>query len=173
MTLEQFKKIAVNATQANIILFYPYLVKYMAMFDIVGVLRESAFIANALWESGNLKYTEEIASGKAYEGRKDLGNLHPGDGVKYKGHGIFQITGEDNHRELSIFFGEDFVNHPELLEEPRNATKSACWWFKHHGLNELADQRRFNKIVSTINGGYKGLAGRTLIYEKALTVLTT
>ena len=173
MTLEEFKKIAVNATQANIILFYPYLVKYMAMFEITGKLRETAFLAQILHESGSLRYTREIASGAAYEGRKDLGNIFPGDGIRFPGRGLIQMTGRKNVEIYSKATGTDYINNPEWLERPRDATKSACWWWLNHGLNELADKSMFNLITKRINGGYNGLASRTLIYEKALTVLTT
>ena len=170
MTQDQLQEIT-TASQQRVDLFYPYLSKYMTMFDVVGKLRESAFLGQVLWESGNLRYTKEIASGIEYEGRKDLGDTHPGDGVKYKGRGLIQITGESNYKEISNVFGEDFINHPELLETPRFACKSAAWWFKHHGLNELADKGNFRAITKIVNGGYNGLAGRTLIYEKALKVL--
>lgn len=170
MTQDQFQQIT-TASQQRVDLFFPYLSKYMIMFDVVGKLREAAFLGQVLWESGNLRYTKEIASGIAYEGRKDLGNTHKGDGVKFKGRGLIQITGESNYKELSDIFGEDFINHPELLETPRFACKSAAWFFKRHGLNELADKSMFNLITKRINGGYNGLAGRTLIYEKALKVL--
>lgn len=171
MTLEQLKQIASSAAHDRVELFFPYISKYMKMFEIIGRLREAAFIAQILWESGNLRYTKEIASGIAYEGRKDLGNNDKGDGVKYKGRGLIQITGEANYKGLSIAFGEDFISFPELLELPKDATKSAAWWFLNHGLNKLADESNFRLITKRINGGYNGLAGRTLLYEKALSIL--
>jgi putative chitinase len=172
MTLEQFQQIT-TAKPDRVNLFYPYLSKYMQLFGISGRLREAAFLGQVLWESGQLRYTKEIASGNEYDTRTDLGNTSQidGDGAKYKGRGLIQITGTSNYKEISTIFGEDFINHPELLETPRFACKSAAWWFNHHGLNELADQQNFNRITKIVNGGYNGLAGRTLIYEKALNIL--
>ena len=170
MTKEQFQRIT-TAKLDRVEIFWPWLEKYMTMFDIVGKLREAAFVAQLLWECGQLKYMEEIASGKAYEGRKDLGNNDPGDGVKYKGRGGFQLSGESNYVRYSKITGVDYVNNPEWLERSRDAMKVSCWYFKDRGLNELADKGMFNLITKRVNGGYSGLAQRTLIYEKALLVL--
>lgn len=118
MSKEELRKIAIYATQKNINTFYPYLQKYMEEYGIVGRLRESAFIAQIIHESGSFKYVRELASGEAYEGRKDLGNTQPGDGVKFKGRGLIQITGRSNYTQISKEFGIDFVNIPILLESP-------------------------------------------------------
>ena len=182
MKIEQLKSIATSTTKNKkeidlinnrVDLFFPFISKYMAMFDIIGILRESAFIAQILWESGKLRYTKEIASGNAYDTRTDLGNTPQvdGDGAKYKGRGLIQITGTSNYKAISLAFGEDFINHPELLEQPKNATKSACWWWKNHGLNELADLGKILTITKRINGGITGLTGRTLLYNNALNIL--
>ena len=95
------------------------------------------FIAQIGHESGQLKYSEEIASGKAYEGRKDLGNTQQGDGVKFKGRGLIQITGRFNYIQLSKDLGEDFIKNPELLSTPKYAVQSACWFWNKNKLNDL------------------------------------
>ena len=82
MTKKQLLKICPGAVKADV--YAPLLDKYMKGYGITGILRESAFIAQILHESGCLRYTEEIASGLEYEGRKDLGNDVPGYGIKYK-----------------------------------------------------------------------------------------
>lgn len=171
MTKEELRKIAKYATQKNIDLFYPYLDKYMKEYGIINRLRESAFIAQIIHESGSFKYTKEIASGQAYEGRKDLGNIQPGDGVKYKGRGLIQITGKNNYSQISRSFEVDFINKPELLEQPEWATKSACWWWDSRKLNDLADKEDFRKITKIINGGYNGWDQRKEIYDLALKIL--
>jgi len=84
-----------------------------------------------------LNYNKEIASGAAYEYRKDLGNIYPGDGVKFKGRGLIQITGRSNYTAAAKALGIDCINHPELLEQPEWAVKSACWWWENKGLNEI------------------------------------
>ena len=70
----------------------------MAEYGIDTPARQAGFLAQIAHESGSLVYVEEIASGAAYEGRADLGNTEPGDGERYKGRGILQITGRANYR---------------------------------------------------------------------------
>ena len=171
MTTEQLKNIATYATHANVILYAPLLSKYMAEYGITGKMRMSAFIAQIIHESGSFRYTREIASGAAYEGRKNLGNVFKGDGVRFKGRGLIQITGRDNYGEISKVFGVDFTANPELLEQPEWAVKSACWWWNNKGLNRLADMGKFREITKIINGGFNGLADREKWYSKALSVL--
>lgn len=171
MTKEQFKSIAIYATKANVETFYPLLTKFMADYNIVGKLREAAFLAQIIHESGSFKYTKEIASGKAYEGRKDLGNVNAGDGVRFKGRGLIQITGRANYQDITECFGVEFVDNPELLEQPEWAARSACWWWNDRGLNRLADAGKFIEITKRINGGTNGLKDRQEYYNRAMEVL--
>lgn len=155
--------------------FLPWLNRFMEMYDINTPQREAAFLAQVGHESGQLFYTKEIASGKAYEGRKDLGNMSKGDGMRFKGRGLIQITGRNNYRELSRALGIDFTANPELLETPEYATQSACWWWRAHGLNELADEPTedsFRKITRKINGGYNGYADRYKLWLRATQILS-
>ncbi len=87
------------------------------------------FIAQIAHESGELTYVQEIASGKAYEGRKDLGNTQPGDGIRYKGRGLIQLTGRANYEKYGQLMGLDLINNPELLEEPEFAALSAAYFW--------------------------------------------
>lgn len=171
MTKDQLTKIAKYATAKAIDAFYPHLDKYMRQFGITGRLREAAFIAQILHESGSFRYTKEIASGKAYEGRKDLGNINPGDGVRFKGRGLIQITGRANYAQLGKELGFDFLKLPEALEEADMATMSACWWWDNRKLNTYADTGDFKRITRIINGGTNGLEERTKFYNLALSVL--
>lgn len=170
MTSTQLQHIATVSTQ-RIEIFLPNLNLFMPVYDITGKLREAAFIAQVLHESGMLKYTREIASGRAYEGRKDLGNVHPGDGIKFKGRGLIQLTGRFNYEAIGKVFGQDFIKNPDLLSTPSYAVKSACWFWQTRGLNELADHKAFETITKRINGGLNGYAERLHFYNKALEFL--
>ena len=144
----------------------------MKEFDISdNGIREAAFLAQIAHESGELRYVEELATGEAYEGRDDLGNLYTGDGIKYKGRGLIQLTGRANYAECGEALGLDLIACPELLEEPVNACRSAAWFWQTHGCNELADKHDFLRITKRINGGTNGWHERWKYYQKALQVI--
>lgn len=157
--------------KAHVAKFLEPLNAAMEEFDINTPLRQAAFIAQLAHESGQFRYVRELASGAAYEGRKDLGNTKPGDGVRYRGRGLIQITGRANYASCGQALGANFIDQPELLEQPQYATKSACWFWKDRGLNELADAGEFEKITRRINGGLNGLADRKAFYFLARQVL--
>ncbi len=167
---EQLNSIA-KVLALTINTYYPLLVKYMAEYDITNKLRQAAFISNLLVESGRFKYTKEIASGAKYEFRKDLGNTVKGDGIKYKGRGLIQITGKSNYQLLSKAFSKDFIKFPELLEQPDNAVRSACWFWSIKKLNALADKPDFKEVVSVINGGHNGMIERQTYYNELLKII--
>lgn len=146
---------------------YPYLEEGMATYQISTPLRENHFIAQLAHESGEFRYMEELASGAAYEGRKDLGNTRAGDGVKFKGRGLIQITGRANYVAVSDNIGVNFIDHPELLETPKYAAMSACWFWSSRNLNALADKDDFVGITKKINGGTNGLADREMYLDRA------
>jgi putative chitinase len=171
MTNEQLRQIATYATLVNINTYAPLLNRYMHNYNICGKLREAAFLATVIHESGSFRYTKEIASGKAYEWRKDLGNVQAGDGVRFKGRGLIQLTGRTNYEKASKALGIDFVSNPQLLEQPRYATQVSCWWWADKGLNEIADTGDFRRITRVVNGGYTGLADRNKWYNLALKIL--
>ena len=152
-------------------LFIDFLNNSMEEFSINTPERQAAFLAQVGHESGQLKYVRELASGAAYEFRKDLGNNNKGDGVRYKGRGLIQITGKTNYAEVLLSLNINCLEHPELLETIPNACRTAAWWWKHHGLNELADKCEFLKITKIINGGTNGLGERLKLFEVAKRVL--
>ncbi|MDH0562919.1 glycoside hydrolase family 19 protein [Acinetobacter courvalinii] len=123
-------------------------------------LRLAHFMAQLAHESGNFRYMEEIASGRAYEGRKDLGNTEIGDGTRYKGRGPIQLTGRANYRKYGRALGIDFENNPEIVALPSIGMLVACKYWYDNGLNELADKDEINLITRRINGGYNGLNDR-------------
>ena len=106
-----------------------------------------------------------------YEGRSDLGNTVAGEGSKYRGRGLIQITGRANYKACGEALALDLINEPELLEKPQHACMSAAWFWASRGLNALADGGSFSKITSRINGGQNGAAERQALYAKALKVL--
>lgn len=143
----------------------------MEEFSINTLERRAAFIAQIGHESGQLNYVEEIASGADYEGRKDLGNTQPGDGVRYKGRGLIQITGRANYAAVTMALDIDVLDNPELLCTPENACRSAAWWWNNHGLNGLADKGNFTAITRRINGGLNGESNREYLWTQAKAVL--
>ena len=171
MTNEQLRQIATRATLVSINTYAPLLNRYMHNYNLCGKLREAAFLATVIHESGHFRYTREIASGAAYEGRKDLGNIYKGDGVKFRGRGLIQLTGRSNYERASKALGVDFVSNPQLLEQPRYATQVSCWWWADKGLNEVADTGNFRKVTRIVNGGYNGFSDREFWYKKALEIL--
>lgn len=147
-----------------------YINGYCDKFQISTPMRMAHYLAQIAHESAELRYTKELASGKAYEGRKDLGNVHAGDGVKFKGRGLIQITGRANYEAYKNYCKFDVVSTPELLERPLGAVKSSMWWWKNHGLNELADDDDVLAITKVINGGTNGFEDRKQYLERAFKV---
>ena len=143
----------------------------MREFHINTPVRQAAFLAQIAHESGELRYVKELASGAAYEGRASLGNTQPGDGMKFKGRGLIQITGRNNYAECGKALGVDLITNPELLETNDLACRSAAWFWASHGLNDLADKGDFERITKRINGGYNGLKERQAYYAKAMLYL--
>lgn len=149
----------------------------MHSYEINTVPRQAAFLAQIGHESGRLQFVRELASGKAYDtGRKakNLGNTPEadGDGQRYKGRGLIQITGFRNYVLCGTALELDLIDHPELLEEPGNAAMSAAWFWWNAKLNELADKGFFRTITKRINGGYNGMEDRLFLHELALKELS-
>lgn len=136
-------------------------------FEINTPRRISYFLAQICHESGLLKYTREIWNPEQcpwqarYEGRADLGNNRPGDGERFKGRGLIQITGRANYKGCGDALGVDLVGSAyEQLELPELAALSAAWFWDSRGCNELADKGDFEKITRRINGGLNGIDDR-------------
>lgn len=160
---------ATGATRTNAAKFVNIIDSVMDEFKIVN---KAMFLAQIGHESGGLRYLREIwgptPTQSRYEGRVDLGNVYPGDGVKFKGRGLLQVTGRANYTSVGKGLNLDLVNHPELLEDPLNAARSAAYFWKTNGLDNLPD---IKKATRRINGGYNGLAERTALYTKAVSLL--
>ena len=158
--------------------FTPFVIKYMPLFGINTLQRIRHFLAQVAHESGSFVYVREIASGAAYDTgskAKMLGNTpeKDGDGEKFKGRGLIQITGKANYESCSIaLFGDKrLLLTPELLEQPEWAVKSACWFWEKHGLSTIADKDNIELITKKINGGLNGIDSRKAFYLRAKTII--
>ena len=175
ITINQLKGLCPTQSTKVLNTFITPLNEYLPKYGIDSVLRVQHFLAQAAHETCAFQFLKELASGKAYEGRKDLGNTQPGDGVKYKGRGIFQTTGRSNYKLVSEhIFGDDrLIEHPELLEQPINAVISACYYWQSHGLSDYADKDNVITITKKINGGTNGLPDRVAYLNKAKQFIKT
>jgi len=167
LTKEQLKKAMPYASDANINKYLAQINKTLKKYQINTAQRVAHFLAQITHESGSLRYSEEIASGKAYEGRVDLGNTQPGDGIKFKGRGLIQLTGRANYKKYGDSIGIDLTQSPSKLEEPDLIVDVAGWYWDKHNLNELADKDDLVKITRKINGGLNGLDDRKKHLENA------
>jgi predicted chitinase len=171
VSLQQLKRIMPNLSDAKARQVLPHLNKAMQEAHINTPKRQAAFLAQLAHESGELRYFEEIASGRAYEGRRDLGNIHPGDGVRYKGRGPIQLTGRSNYRAAGRALGIDLEGHPKRAADVDVGFRTAAWFWNSRGLNKYADAGNFREVTRRINGGYNGLSSREAYYRRALNVL--
>ena len=162
ITETQVRRIMPNAQNERVKAFVQTFNDWNAKFGISTPLRAVHFIAQVAHETGELKYLEELASGRNYEGRKDLGNTQPGDGVRFKGRGLLQLTGRNNYQAYarSGYCNGDLMAHPEWLAQFPGAMKSALWYWKSRGLNRYADADDVRGVTKVINGGYNGIAYR-------------
>ncbi|WP_329914049.1 glycoside hydrolase family 19 protein [Stenotrophomonas sp. SMYL86] len=131
-------------------------------FGIVTALQKAHFLAQVAHESDGFRTATEYASGRAYEGRADLGNVQPGDGVRFKGRGLIQLTGRENYATFSNSMGQGdlFIRSPELVAQLPWAVVAAGWFWKRKGLNALADRDDVAAVTRRINGGTNGLEDR-------------
>lgn len=175
ITIEQLSNIS-NIKKTKLKHIIDPLNNILKKYNINTKLRISHFLSQILHESGGFQYFSEFASGSSYEGREDLGNLRPGDGVKYKGRGAIQITGRYNYEALSKEFGYDFVNNPKKLSEMPWAIESSGWfWNKGNqtgkSLNYYADRDDIKSITRKINGGLNGFSDREKYYLMSINEL--
>jgi putative chitinase len=178
--------VAVEITTAQLLLVMPtareraplflgYLQETLDRFEISATpLRVAHFLAQVAHESGELRYLRELwgptSAQLGYEGRADLGNTEAGDGAKFKGRGLIQITGRANYAKVSqALYGaaQHLLDRPELLETKEAATLSAGWFWDAHHLNGLADQDQLEAITRRINGGTNGFADRAMYLKRA------
>ena len=136
----------------------------LPMYGINTPLREAHFWAQAAHETGGFKWMREnwgpTPAQEKYEGRKDLGNIQPGDGKRYAGRGIFQLTGRANYKHFGGLLALDLVGYPDLAAEPENALRIACEYWRSRNINACADADDVVAVTKKINGGTNGIADR-------------
>lgn len=145
--------------------------------DLVENLNYSADSLISIWprrfspaEAKDYARQPERIANKVYAGRMGNGNESSGDGWRYRGRGIFQITGRGNYAACSkdLFNDEGvLIEQPELLEQPQSACRSAAWFWNHRELSQWADADDFKTITIRINGGLSGWTDRVGYYERA------
>jgi putative chitinase len=175
ITVEQLSYIMKGGKRADVELYLPSLNSQMKAYQINTPLRKQHFLSQLGHESGSLKYRHEIADGSAYENRTDLGNIHTGDGKKYRGEGLIQLTGRNNITAYAGYCEDlDLIEHPERIgNEPKHAVGAACWFWKTRNLNKWADRDDVVMVTKVINGGTNGLEDRKQYLKRAKEVIRT
>ncbi|AMB85800.1 lysozyme [Pseudomonas agarici] len=180
VTQQQLLQIMPDArSQAGV--FVSALNTAMSRHQINTPKRIAAFLAQVGHESAQLRHVRELGSDQ-YLSKYDTGPLAirlgntpdaDGDGQRYRGRGLLQISGHGNYRQcsLALFGDERLLQQPQLLEQPQWAAESAAWFWEQQGLNALADADRFNSITRKINGGLTGLEDRLQLWARARAVL--
>lgn len=138
-------------------------------------LRLAHFVGQCAHETGGFRWLREIwgptRAQAGYEGRRNLGNVVAGDGKRFMGRGIMQLTGRANYEAASIALGLPLTDMPELAELPAIGVLTACWFWDANGLNRLADADDVTGLTRKINGGTNGLADRRARLTTAKEIL--
>lgn len=194
MTNEQLKALGIEEK------WFEPLQETFEKYQINTPKRQACFIGQCMHESGGFKFLREnlnysakalmntwpsrfpdmdtaekfernpsAIANKVYSGR--MGNTEDGDGAKFIGRGLIQLTGKDNYKAFGEAIGEDLVSTPQLVEEPRYAALSAGWFWNKRGLNALADTMDITTLTVRINGGKIGIDDRIAKINKALDIL--
>ncbi|GAB4135893.1 MAG: hypothetical protein Fur0046_09150 [Cyanobacteria bacterium J069] len=148
-------------------------------FEINTPLRIAHFFGQVLHESGGFRYLREIwgptDAQRRYEPpsslAKTLGNTQPGDGARYMGRGVIQLTGRSNYAQFSKAMGVDFVANPDLVASPQYAVTAAGWFWQTRKINQHADRDDLTAVTRVVNGGRNGLADRQKYLTRAKQVL--
>ena len=127
--------------------------------------------ANSYGRNAAHPANQKMIANIIYANRNGNGDVASGDGYRYRGRGLIQITGKANYTALTGQLSADVVANPDLLKEPMQAAMSAAAWWKNHGLNELADTDDVTRITRVINGGTNGLEDRKSRLTKAKGIL--
>jgi len=143
------------------------------LMSTFGRHRISAIDAERLGRKGARPADQEAIANLLYGGvwgEIQLGNTQPGDGWRFIGRGLKQLTGRANYMKCGAALGEDFVSDPERLLLPVNAALSAGWFWSTNGLNEIADRGDVLGMTRRVNGGTNGLPARQALWDKGQAV---
>eukprot|EP01013_Petalomonas_cantuscygni_P020418 TRINITY_DN3879_c1_g1_i1.p1 TRINITY_DN3879_c1_g1~~TRINITY_DN3879_c1_g1_i1.p1 ORF type:complete len:712 (-),score=141.57 TRINITY_DN3879_c1_g1_i1:285-2420(-) len=171
VSLATFRSLFQGVSAVRAAAMHPYFEAVLEQREITTCTRIAAFVAQVSHESAGLRYFEELASGAAYEGRRDLGNTQSGDGVRYKGRGPIQLTGRANYASASAALSRDFVQHPEEVCFPSGGWVTTGWFWGKNDLNSYADSGDFVGLTKRINGGTNGLSDRQEKWAEAKRAL--
>lgn len=165
------KKLAPRSRDSVVDDVVKYLNIYMKQYGVDTPLRVAHFMAQAAHESDSFKtlmeYWGPTAAQRRYEGRKDLGNVQPGDGKRFMGRGIFQLTGRANYRQMSKILGVNLESNPDMAATGEISVRTALEYWRTRNLNALADRDDVRAVTKRINGGYNGLQDRINYLAKA------
>lgn len=155
--------------RATLQLYLPLFGSQLPKYQIVTSLRIAHFLAQLGHESLSLRHAEELASGEAYEGRKDLGNTKPGDGKRFKGRGFIQLTGRNNYEEYSNDACLNLMQNgnESLIAKYPHALDVSLWFWKKRNLNQRSDMDDLRGITRRVNGGFNGLLDREKYLKRA------
>ncbi len=167
----KFSGAAAAAQRAIVGAIAPVFASTLDQFDINTMLRIAHFMGQVTHECAGFRTTEEFASGAAYEGRTDLGNTEPGDGKRYKGRGLLQLTGRANYKRVGAALGLDLEGSPLLAGDPATSLRIACHYWKDRKINDPADEDDLITVTKRVNGGLRGLDERRIYLKKAKEAL--
>ena len=164
-----FAAIMAHGKKQTLGAYLPLFQSRLPAYQIMSPLRTAHFLAQVGHESLSLTYTEELASGDAYEGRKDLGNTQKGDGRRFKGRGFIQLTGRNNYQAYSNDAGLNLMlkGNESLISKSPHALEVSLWFWKKRNLNMRADADDLRGITKIVNGGYNGLSDRESYLKRA------
>lgn len=171
ISFEQFCAVLPRLPHLRAVGLYSHFAAACEEFQVTTPLRQAAFLAQLAHESVELRHFEELASGEAYEGRQDLGNVIAGDGKRFKGRGPLQLTGRANYLRAGKALGLDLVEHPRRASDADVAFRIAGWFWETHGCNESADCGDFVGITKVINGGLNGIEQRLSYFKLAKEIM--
>jgi putative chitinase len=201
VTNEQLHEMFPQAKTENLEKYHDALNAAFDEFEINTPQRQAMFLAQVAHESGNFSAVSENLNYKAetltkvfpkyfhdrdpndyakqpekianlvYGGRMGNGDEESGDGYRYRGRGLIQLTGKNNYDACGDKLDVDLTENPDYLTTPAGAVRSAAWFWDSHDLNEVADAGDILKCTKKINGGTIGLEDRTKHYEHALSIL--
>lgn len=176
LTTDQLVQVAgTGDLQERLKLFTPGVNACFDKYQINTPLRMAHFLAQVMHESGGFRWLREIwgptATQARYEGRRDLGNTQGGDGKRFMGRGLIQLTGRSNYAQFSKDYGVDFVAKPELVEQAPYAVMVAGWYWNSRNINKLADSDDLRAVTRAINGGYNGIKDREKYLKRAKLII--